>query len=62
MKIKPANPALKIPYEGTLLMLPDDGADVPDTQYWRRRLRDGDVVLVDAPSPPPPRTPQRQPS
>jgi hypothetical protein len=24
--------------------LPAAGAEVPDTEYWRRRLRDGDVV------------------
>ena len=60
MKIKPADPAVKIPYEGTLIMLPDEGAEVPDNQYWRRRLRDGDVVRLDAPaSAAPPRAPQR---
>lgn len=32
--------------------LPAAGADVPDTAYWARRLRDGDVVLADAPLPP----------
>jgi hypothetical protein len=24
------------------------GEDVPATQFWNRRLRDGDVVLADA--------------
>jgi hypothetical protein len=34
------------------LMKPDDVRDVPDgSLYWRRRLRDGDVVRVDAPPP-----------
>lgn len=26
--------------------LPDEGAEVPDTSYWYRRLQDGDVVRV----------------
>lgn len=31
-------------------MKPDQVRDVPDNAlYWRRRLRDGDVVRVDAP-------------
>lgn len=53
MKIKPTKPEVLIPYEGTLVMLPVEGADVPDNQYWRRRLRDGDVVPVEAPAPAP---------
>lgn len=31
-------------------LLPPEGRDVPDTDYWQRRLRDGDVVLA-APAP-----------
>lgn len=58
MKIKPTKPEVLIPYEGTLVMLPVEGADVPDNQYWRRRLRDGDVVPVEAPTPRP-AAPQR---
>ena len=53
MKVKPTDPTVKIPYEGTLTMLDIEGADVPDNQYWRRRLRDGDVVRVEAPAPAP---------
>lgn len=30
--------------------LPVSGAYVPTDQYWRRRLRDGDVVLATPPS------------
>lgn len=26
--------------------LPAEGAEVPDSQYWRRRIADGDVVLA----------------
>jgi hypothetical protein len=53
MRVKPAKPEVLIPYEGTLTMLDLEGADVPDNQYWRRRLRDGDVVRVEAPAPAP---------
>lgn len=28
--------------------LPPEGAEVPDTAYWRRRLGDGDVRLAPA--------------
>lgn len=32
------------------MMKPDEVRDVPDNSiYWRRRLRDGDVVAADAP-------------
>jgi hypothetical protein len=27
-----------------------EGEEVPDTMYWHRRLRDGDVVLAGAPA------------
>jgi hypothetical protein len=34
------------------MMKPDEVRDVPDNSiYWRRRLRDGDVVAADAPAP-----------
>jgi hypothetical protein len=29
--------------------LPTDGADVPESTYWIRRLRDGDVIPCPAP-------------
>jgi hypothetical protein len=36
----------------TFILLPEDGAVVPDSFFWKRRLRDADVVLVDdAPKP-----------
>lgn len=25
--------------------IPPEGRDVPDTAFWQRRLRDGDVIL-----------------
>jgi hypothetical protein len=43
------------PAEGLLVRDPEtgarlctDGEEKPDTAYWRRRLRDGDVVRADA--------------
>jgi hypothetical protein len=32
-------------------VLPAEGAEVPETQYWYARLRDGDIELADAPDP-----------
>lgn len=32
-------------------VLPAEGAEVPDTQYWNQRLRDGDVIADSAPAP-----------
>ena len=48
MKVKLAEGrALRDP-QTKQLMSPDQVRDVPDTSfYWRRRLRDGDVVRVD---------------
>jgi hypothetical protein len=43
--VKPA-PGLKVRDPDTRLHIPDDGAEVPDTNYWRRRIKAGDVSLV----------------
>ena len=32
-------------------VLPEDGRDVPLTEYWIRRLRDGDIAESPAPRP-----------
>jgi hypothetical protein len=53
MFVKPATPDLLVANpEARPPMprhLPAEGAEVPDTEYWRRRLADGDVVPVGAP-------------
>lgn len=49
MKVRPATAGAVIRDPHTKRPLPDDGGRVPDTTFWRRRLRDGDVVLVDEP-------------
>lgn len=53
MFVKPNNGlSVRCPVKGS--PLPENGADVPDNIFWRRRLSDGDVVLVsqkdDAPA------------
>lgn len=45
MKLKPVpGRAVRIPEKGTLLHV--EGAEVQLNAFWRRRLRDGDVVEV----------------
>ena len=56
LRVKPALPGSVIRDPQTRQKLPDEGAVVPDTSFWRRRLRSGDVVLVkESPVPPPDR-------
>lgn len=38
-------------------LLPAEGREVPDSPYWQRRLRDGDVVSATPPSVAPPPAP-----
>lgn len=45
MQVKPAA-GLIIRDPATMKALPPEGVDVPNTSYWRRRLSDGDVVLI----------------
>ena len=49
MFVKPATPDLLVANPEALAPMPrylaPEGADVPDTEYWRRRIADGDVVL-----------------
>lgn len=56
MFVKPASPDLKVANPQAVAPmprhLPATGAEVPDTEYWRRRLADGDVVVARAPRTP----------
>ncbi|XTZ40070.1 DUF2635 domain-containing protein [Salmonella enterica] len=46
MFVKPkAGVSVRCPVRGEAL--PKEGARVPDNTFWRRRLRDGDVELVE---------------
>lgn len=51
MRVKPA-PDREVRDPLTMQLLPADGREVPDNQFWRRRLRDGDVIPAPAPTPP----------
>lgn len=46
MNVKPTTPGTVVRDPITMQRLPDEGAEVPDTEYWRRRLAQGDVVEV----------------
>lgn len=51
MFVKPA-PGLKVRDPKSKLHIPEAGAEVPETDsYWVRRVQDGDVVVVETPSP-----------
>lgn len=47
MFVKPAA-GLKVRDPDSLLHLPPEGAEVPESQFWFRRLAAGDVVRVEA--------------
>ena len=47
MFVKPS-PGLVIRDPDLLDLLPDEGREVPESDYWHRRVRDGDVVTGDA--------------
>lgn len=50
MKIK-LTPGRAVRYPDNGMLLPEDAAvEVPDSIFWRRRLRDGDVRLVQEPT------------
>lgn len=51
MNVKPAKPGTVVRDPQTYERLPDEGAEVPDTSYWRRRLDQGDVVVVEPVAP-----------
>lgn len=64
MKVKPApGRAVRDPQQ-KYRMLSEQGGEVPDNAFWQRRLRDGDVVLIeDQPAgdaPPRPQQPIRE--
>ncbi|WGL97910.1 DUF2635 domain-containing protein [Arsenophonus sp. aPb] len=46
MFVKPVSGrSVRCPVKGELL--PESGQEVPDTVFWRARLKDGDVCLVN---------------
>lgn len=46
MMVRPAQPGAIVRDPKTKIRLPPEGRRVPDSSFWRRRLLDGDVVLV----------------
>lgn len=51
MKVIPA-PGRAVRDPRSMMLLPEEGRDVPDDDpFWNRRLRDGDVTVVVDPPP-----------
>lgn len=44
MRVKPA-PGINVRDPISLRHLPEEGKDVPENTYWKRRIKSGDVVL-----------------
>lgn len=44
--LRPSSPELVIPDPDHGGNLPPEGLEVPLSSYWRRRIKDGDVVQV----------------
>lgn len=45
--LKPARTGLIVPnLNNSLKPLAEDGETVPNSRYWQRRIKDGDVVIV----------------
>lgn len=50
MRVKPVDPNAVIRDPHTRRPLPAEGGDVPDDNFWNRRLLAGEVVRIDTPS------------
>lgn len=51
MKVKPVDPSAVIRFPNDLRrLLRPEGEEVPDDNYWLRRVRDGSVVRIDEPT------------
>ncbi|GBQ69659.1 hypothetical protein AA103196_2273 [Ameyamaea chiangmaiensis NBRC 103196] len=46
MRVKPAE-GRAVRFPASKRLLKTEGEDVPDTMFWRRRLRDGDIEVVN---------------
>jgi hypothetical protein len=51
MMVKPVNPAAVIRDPITKRQLPADGGEVPESNFWIRRLLAGEIVRIDKPTP-----------
>jgi hypothetical protein len=52
MFVRPTDPSSTIRDPHTGRVLPAEGGEVPEDNFWVRRLRDGSVVLVEEVRPP----------
>lgn len=50
VRLKPQSPDIVLADPATGQTIPADGADVAMSGFWRRRVADGDAVIVDAAS------------
>lgn len=50
MRVKPAIPGAVIRDPHTKRPLPAEGREVPENNFWRRRLASGEVVRCEAPA------------
>lgn len=46
MFVKPSSKKVKVFDPATKLHLKEEGKEVPKSNYWLRRLRDGDIVEI----------------
>lgn len=53
--VKPTEKGLIVRDPVTKLALPDTGRSVPNTSYWRRRLKDGSIIKAKKPVSPAPK-------
>ena len=47
IKIKPAIPTNIVRHPNNMRLLKAEGEEVEHTSYWERRIKDGDVVIVE---------------
>lgn len=47
MRVKPVDPTMIIRDPHTKRPLPAEGGDVPETNFWTRRVLSGEVVRID---------------
>lgn len=47
IKIKPAIPTNIVRHPNNMRQLKPEGEEVEHTSYWERRIKDGDVVIVE---------------
>lgn len=54
LHVKPAEGRAAPDPDNNYALLPAKGGLVPDNAYWQRRLKDQDVIMIEAPDEPAP--------